>query len=67
MTERVIFQKKPFLLRLGQARPITGALAGRARIKPFCDGSHKGTDISPAPHEAEATGSLFLRLPPHKE
>ncbi len=29
---------------------------GLSANQPFCDGSHTGTDLSPLPYKAEATG-----------
>ena len=33
---------------------------GRSNDQPFCDGSHKGTDITPVPFEAEKDEEVYL-------
>lgn len=59
MTERVIFQKKAIPIEVEAGKTYYWCACGRTQNQPFCDGSHKGTDISPVPYKAEATGKAF--------
>ena len=60
MTERVIFQKKAIPIEVEAGTTYSWCACGRTQNQPFCDGSHKGTDISPVPYKAEATGKAFF-------
>lgn len=60
MTERVIFQKKAIPIEVEASKTYYWCACGRTQNQPFCDGSHKGTDISPVPYKAEATGKAFF-------
>ncbi len=46
MTEPVIAQKFPYVLEL-EAGEYWWCACGRSANQPFCDGSHKDTDITP--------------------
>lgn len=46
MTEAVIAQKFPYILELEPGQ-YWWCACGRSAKQPFCDGSHKGTDITP--------------------
>jgi CDGSH-type Zn-finger protein len=60
MTERVIFQKKAIPIEVEAGKTYYWCACGRTQNQPFCDGSHKGTDISPVYYKAEATGKAFF-------
>ena len=60
MTERVIFQKKAIPIEVKAGKTYYWCACGRTQNQPFCDGSHKGTDISPVAYKAEATGKAFF-------
>ena len=46
MEEPIIAQKKPYVLDTEPGKKAWCA-CGRSTSQPFCDGSHKGTGISP--------------------
>jgi CDGSH-type Zn-finger protein len=60
MTERVIFQKKAMPIEVEEGKTYYWCACGLSKNQPFCDGSHKGTDISPVAYKAEATGKAFF-------
>ncbi len=47
MTTPFIVQKSPFLMEL-EAGDYWFCSCGKSANQPFCDGSHKGTGITPA-------------------
>jgi len=60
MSERVIFQKKAMPVEVEAGETYYWCACGKTKNQPFCDGSHKGTDISPVAYKAEATGKAFF-------
>ena len=46
MSEPVIYSKKPVVQRT-EPGTYWWCACGRSQTQPFCDGSHKGTDITP--------------------
>ena len=60
MTERVIFQKKAMPVEVEEGKTYYWCACGLSKNQPFCDGSHKGSDISPVAYKAEATGKAFF-------
>ncbi|HWO99929.1 MAG TPA: CDGSH iron-sulfur domain-containing protein [Methylococcus sp.] len=59
MNEPVIPQKAPFGLELPPGK-YWWCACGRSAKQPFCDGSHKGTGLSPIPFELTETKTLWL-------
>lgn len=57
MATPIVCQKAPFVL---PAEPGTywWCACGRSRDQPFCDGSHKGTGLTPIKHEVTAAGPV---------
>lgn len=60
MTERVIHTKKSMPVEVEAGKTYYWCACGLSAKQPFCDGSHKGTDISPVAYKAEATGKAFF-------
>ena len=52
----VVYQKTPFSLELKEGQKYAWCACGLSNKQPFCDGSHKGTDIKPIVFEAEIDG-----------
>ncbi|MEH7827365.1 CDGSH iron-sulfur domain-containing protein [Gemmobacter denitrificans] len=55
-----IAQKAPFKVELEEGKTYFWCSCGRSQKQPYCDGSHKGTSLSPVKFVAEATKTAFL-------
>ncbi len=60
MTEPVIASKAPFATQVEAGKTYYWCSCGRSRTQPFCDGSHKGTDLSPIAWQAPETGTVYF-------
>ncbi len=60
MSQRVIAQKEPFAAEVEAGRTYFWCACGRSQKQPFCDGSHKETDITPVPYRATETGTVYF-------
>jgi len=60
MSEPVIAQKSPYPVDVKAGEAYWWCACGRSKSQPFCDGSHKGTDITPAKWVAEKDGKAFF-------
>ncbi|MGB0804949.1 MAG: glutamate synthase-related protein [Candidatus Puniceispirillaceae bacterium] len=56
----VIAAKAPARVELEEGKKYFWCRCGRSKSQPFCDGSHKGTGITPLSFVAEASGSRAL-------
>ena len=59
MAEPVIAQKAPYGIDLA-AGDYYWCACGQSKKQPFCDGSHKGTGISPMKFTVEEAKKVFL-------
>jgi len=59
MTEPVIAQKGPYALTL-QPGTYWWCACGRSKTQPFCDGSHKVTDITPVKFELQEAKQVYF-------
>ena len=53
-------QKAPYGVAVGPASAISGAPAVAARDSRFCDGSHKGTGLTPLMYTPEKSGQVWF-------
>jgi CDGSH iron-sulfur domain-containing protein 3 len=60
MTEPLIAAKAPIAVDVEAGRTYWWCACGRSAQQPFCDGSHKGTGITPVRHEAAAAGKVWF-------
>lgn len=60
MTDRVIAAKSPFGVEVVAGQSYAWCRCGRSSTQPLCDGSHKGTGLSPLRYEASASGTLWF-------
>jgi mannose-6-phosphate isomerase-like protein (cupin superfamily)/CDGSH-type Zn-finger protein len=60
MAEPLVAQPKPYLVRLESGRTYFWCACGRSASQPFCDGSHRGTGLTP--HRIVATCSEEVLL-----
>ena len=56
----VVAGNKPIGIKLEEGRKYWFCACGRSKNQPFCDGSHKGTGITPLAFDAERPGKSFL-------
>jgi CDGSH-type Zn-finger protein len=59
MADPVVAQRGPYAIELGAGEHWWCA-CGRSKTQPFCDGSHKGTGITPMKFTADKNEKLWL-------
>jgi CDGSH-type Zn-finger protein len=60
MDERVIAQRGPFKVEVEAGKTYWWCACGRSAKQPFCDGSHKRTDLSPQKWIAATSGPAWF-------
>jgi CDGSH-type Zn-finger protein len=60
MTTPKIAKKGPYKIKLEEGKRYHWCACGHSNNQPFCDGSHKGTGITPLAFTAEKTGEASL-------
>lgn len=60
MTDPVIAQKTPLPVDVEQGKNYFWCACGKSATQPFCDGSHKDTDITPVKWTAPETKRYFF-------
>lgn len=60
MTEPVIAQKSPYAVKVNEGKRYFWCACGRSKNQPFCDGSHKGTGITPIRFVGERDGTIYF-------
>ncbi len=58
--ESVAAQLNPYPVELEEGKRYFWCKCGRSQKQPFCDGSHKETDIKPLAFVAERSGTFNL-------
>ncbi|GAB4268808.1 MAG: hypothetical protein Kow0013_19880 [Pararhodobacter sp.] len=56
----IIAQKAPYPVEVEEGKSYFWCACGRSATQPFCDGSHKGTGLSPVKYTAEASKKAFF-------
>ncbi len=60
MSEPKIAAKQPVAVQLEAGKTYAWCACGLSKGQPFCDGSHKGTDLTPLVFTAEKTETAYL-------
>ncbi|MDE0113423.1 MAG: CDGSH iron-sulfur domain-containing protein [Albidovulum sp.] len=60
MTDPVVAQKGPFEIDVESGRSYFWCACGRSGNQPFCDGSHKSTDIVPVKFDSKEDRRVFF-------
>jgi CDGSH-type Zn-finger protein len=60
MSEPKIAQKSPFSVNVEEGKSYWWCACGRSNNQPFCDGSHKGTGLSPQEYKAGRSGTVYF-------
>jgi len=60
MAEALIAQKEPYEVEVEAGKTYFWCACGRSATQPFCDGSHKGTGLTPVKLECRESGTVFL-------
>jgi CDGSH-type Zn-finger protein len=60
MTEPIVAAKAPSKVALEAGKDYWWCACGRSQKQPFCDGSHKGTDITPQKLSVAASNDYWL-------
>ena len=60
MAEPLVAQKSPYQVTVEAGQEYFWCACGRSRKQPFCDGSHKGTGLTPVAYDAEAAKTVWF-------
>jgi len=60
MTDPVIAQKSPYPVDVEPGKDYWWCACGRSARQPFCDGSHKGTGLTPVQYTADAAKTVYF-------
>jgi CDGSH-type Zn-finger protein len=60
MEQPVIAQKSPYQVDVEAGKNYFWCACGRSKTQPFCDGSHKGTGLTPVQFKAEESKTVWL-------
>ena len=56
----IIAQKAPYPVEVEAGKTYFWCACGKSAKQPFCDGSHKGTSITPVKYTAEETKTVYF-------
>ncbi|TNF58219.1 MAG: CDGSH iron-sulfur domain-containing protein [Rhodobacteraceae bacterium] len=56
----IIAQKAPYPVDVTEGKSYFWCACGKSANQPYCDGSHKGTDITPVKYTAEKDRTVYF-------
>lgn len=60
MNKPIVAANTPIAVDLKKGKTYLFCTCGRSKDQPFCDGSHKGSGLSPLPFTADDEGEAWL-------
>jgi len=60
MEKPVVAQKSPYATDVEAGKSYWWCACGRSKTQPFCDGSHKGTGLSPVEYKADRSRTVYF-------
>ena len=61
MTDKpIVAAREPFKIDVQTGKAYFWCACGRSKNQPFCDGSHKGTGLTPKAYKADADKTVWL-------
>lgn len=60
MEKPLVAQKSPFPVDIEKGKAYAWCACGRSKKQPFCDGSHKGTGLSPVAFTADESKQVWF-------
>jgi CDGSH-type Zn-finger protein len=60
MEKAVIAAREPFKVDVVAGKAYFWCACGRSQKQPFCDGSHKGTGLTPVQYKADETKAVWF-------
>ena len=60
MDSPIIVQKAPYPVDVKNGKTYYWCACGRSKQQPFCDGSHKGTSLTPVKYEATESKTVYF-------
>ena len=60
MADPIPAQKEPYGVEVEAGKRYFWCACGRSQGQPFCDGSHKGTGLTPVMYTPEKSGQVWL-------
>ena len=60
MTKAIRASEKPYATEVEEGKTYYWCACGKSKTQPFCDGSHKDTDISPVKYVADESGTAYF-------
>ena len=60
MNESIIVQKKPYVIEVEKGKSYYWCQCGLSNKQPFCDGSHKVTNLKPVHYKATENKKIYF-------
>jgi CDGSH-type Zn-finger protein len=60
MAEPKVAQKSPYAAAVEEGKSYWWCACGHSKSQPFCDGSHKGTGLSPQEYKADKSETVYF-------